>query len=551
MAACVVVLVKSPSARGEETGPWEGLGSDDEIEVVRTLVEISRAGARAVDAEARIVKLMEDSARGKRLSRWCLSALVRVGVPAERHLKRYMVAVRWCRRIRAVGGVARMTMGDPAPPAPELPESLEASSDEAWETCFDAVIDAMRSSTNSSHFPHRAAFHPTQFVLNYMARAAPRRIFAPKLLAITSDKKEKLEVRAMAARVLSWNDREPETIEAMSRLLREKDSVKLRKVAVDGLLYISHLARLGRDPSIDKHLALALDDPAPTVRLRAAAAFAATGESDPRAVATLVKFVTDEDTEKKNRRSALGALAATRSPKFVPIALKIIKESADYSVRSCAVDELGDLGGYLAKSEDVEAFKKTATQVVPTLQEVFRTHSRLSLGKKHNQFLVRRSAIALGYFARHCNTEEVVRELRELLERTKVDSIQESIVAALGNIGPASTEAVPLIVSWAEPLLRAHYRKSEAAARALGKIGTGGEKVEDLLVRMLTQGGRAYHLAEEAATALGVVARDTPQVMGALRKAAEKPSDMLQKKAREAMERIGARSGQPPVEDEF
>jgi HEAT repeat protein len=125
--------------------------------------------------------------------------------------------------------------------------------------------------------------------------------------------------------------------------------------------------------------------------------------------------------------------------------------------------------------------------------------------------------------------------------------VRASAAFALGKIGPDANAALPALTAALRQDKDASVR--DAAALAVGRIVKRGQAPADLVNALcdLLAKDADVKVKRSAAVALGQCASDTPQVRGALEKAAADPSKGLKQNAAWALGELCEKAKNPPV----
>jgi HEAT repeat protein len=344
----------------------------------------------------------------------------------------------------------------------------------------------------------------------------------PALLrAIKDDKRPR--VRAGAARTLGLLHDELETVpaELLAALKDSHETVRLEAVRALG----SFVARApvsthqpdaparvqvpdapAREPAVpslarrDGVAALldALKDDSMPVRRQAALALASAGPEADRAVPALREALQTGDRElRQNVLRALGALCR-RDKTVLPVLLAALRNKDVPDCRSAAAHAVGAMG-------------VNATTAVPALVALLQ--ARADQKGEADQLLCKAVIQALGELGKF--NEEAVRGLTALLadDKSEWEALQEPVLQALAQVGPAARSAVPALVK----VLRDQPGSVETTmAQALANIGSAA--VPELVEELRQGAPRSRLRALACLEAMGRPARTAlPGLVGLLR----------------------------------
>ena len=501
----------------------ESLASDDLLEVTGTLVKLAGAGPAVREAEAAVAGLLEESRRGRLLSRWCYYALTRVSENPETHLDQYMKVVEWRPRPKGLGPNEMIVdHGGGAREEPLLPEHLQAASDVAWTTCIRAVFERWRATRNAMRHGH------AEYILDVLR--APPRVMAPVMVEVLENVRAPVEERRLAAKLIGlygWRGKLA-LADTLTRFMKDP-TPRVRAACADALghvyrdncpsLPVPHPA----PGSVVAAMVEALDDHDKTVRVAVLNGLYWMGRSAVHAEGDLIA-----------RREALpgGGFLMALSGLAGPRAGEILLDALRKGPSSAAVSGLKHLAFVLRQRRRDPELAALAAQAVP-----------LMVGHLRNGRLLRVAPQCLAAF--RSDAREAVPVLHDLMKNSPDAWVRGRSMFALGLIGPASSVAVP-------DILRCMSIGSRSTrfgiVLALGRIARGGRDVEEALLELSRS--EHGHIRREAATSLGVVAKESEAVMGALERLLDDEDKDVREEAAKAVEAIRARAGGvQPTED--
>jgi len=511
------------------------LASDDLHEVIKTLHALAKAGPAAREAEQAVAALLTVSARGKHLSRWAYYALTKISEHPEQYTDRYSSAAAWVYEVVVeVGDEA--VIGGPLPPEvfpPNIPEDLRAASRRAWATGIKAVIEALLRALEEGD---RRDAQLAERALQEMG--APPDVIVPRLAEVL-DQQTLGRVRWTAAHLIGECGA---TTEDMKPLLSWVDDP-------DPGVRASVLWSLGRIVSNDIHrrhdkipgdansalaagaLVEALSDPEPEVRRSAAGGLRQMGHRGLPAADALVAALRNDPTQ-----GSMAALAGIAQ----------------------------DLG-----FSDAEGLAEVGRKAVPAIVSILRAGLERNRGRQ----LAKWAAYHLGSF--RGAAAPAIPHLRRILRDPAADGgFKAMVIQTLGSIGPAAADAVSDILvvleRWqakkAEFLRKLPRPRSKGmdkhrlvdfrqvhggigrmAALSLKRIAKAGDRVEKALLSLLAE--EDPWARQQAVEALGVVARESKEVLGALERLRHDENEDVRAESAKAIDAIHARATDADADD--
>jgi HEAT repeat protein len=490
--------VKPPSLRLPPR--WRRqLVSDDPLEVIRMLCMLAGRGDSGREAEEAIAGLLTETARGKVLSRWCYYALTKISANPQQYLDGYVAAAAGLRMNVVPPGQEGVLAGPGLKTAdePELPEGLRKTSHVAWVTGVEAVIRLLHDD--------RRWYNATDCL---GGMDAPGDVLVPRLATALLDSKIPAHIRQRASMTIGEYGYSTVAEKALLKGLGHEDADTRGSCArVLGRLCGPYLGRTE-----------AVTHPHPEV-----------------VVAALTEVLKDpEAAARKGAAYGLG-WARRNDKKAVDLLLKLIKSDPDPVTRRTATIAVGQIACELhekANAANPEQIIELARAVVPVLVEVLRGEPQ-----GDQRFLIHRAAKSLSYFGEAASEgiPELHRLLRSATGNPRDQQLRAVLISSLGRIGPASDRAIPEIVA------SSRYECCRySVAFALGRIGRGGEDVENVLLD-LTQ-AEDHWIRREAAKSLGLVARESEQIIKALERLRHDKDDYVREEAAKALFAIHARA---------
>lgn len=169
------------------------LKSPDETKQIRTLWAIAQAGKASRATEADIVPLMTKSWEGRRLSKWCAHALIKLGVPIAKFRDSYVAAAKWS----APTPEYKARQGKDAEwkanfDGPNLPDDLKAAVPVVWTSALDVAFFGHGEDRKLDEYRHA-----------FLAMKAPRELIGARLKNILTDAKNTANQRRSAAQTIS------------------------------------------------------------------------------------------------------------------------------------------------------------------------------------------------------------------------------------------------------------------------------------------------------------------------------------------------------------
>ncbi len=472
------------------------LNSKDEIAQIRALLALAEEGAGARRQEVRIAVLMTESAKGKRLSRWCYFALEAVSDDPGKYLKRYMEVARWQPRSGLRPNEIAVRHGPP-PKEPALPADLQAASNRAWKVCVRAVLSRWRGEKDRrARGRLRRFLHWTE---------APPGVVLPLMTGLLGQADASVEEKCAAAELAARHGfRAKVEIKELYEFLGSKDA-RLRAAGATALstLYYDNCPSLppphpAPGKAIDA-LARATGDADVSVRSAAAYGLHWMGYQARSAVPVLVARLGKEPIAAQ-RRALLSALSFIGGLEDAgPVIIRAVKEDPDAVTRRSAARALGWLASHLQGRKQDKEWAALAKDAVPLLIKQFKDDPKMGWNLP----------AILAEFDQHA--APAVPFLHERLRKSSNVSVKGRCVFALGRIGPAARAAVPDILK-----CMAFREIRFGVSFVLGRIGVGGKDVEGALLELVKSHDR--HTRREAAESLGKVAEESAKVTAALKK---------------------------------
>lgn len=313
------------------------LASADEIVRVRALWGVAQAGKASGCTEADVLPLLTKTWEGRRLSKWALHALVKLGAPASKHFDTYIAAATWTEK--RPSEVDARKKSEPEWRAklegPTLPEELNAALPTVWGTAVDAVF--------AGYVEDKVLDKYRNYILDMKA---PRELVAPRLAAIFSDTKKPLSQRRSAGYTLQMLRRCEGVTDAAIAVMSDPDE-NLRQQAVSVLASLAmdvdsygDIIWVYKHPDRDKALAAFFKtmktDPSPRVRRSATQALRSMGTDATPAWPQIIETI---KTEKGVRASLLYVLAALQADVGIPVFIEYLNDP-DPEVQGSALDSL-------------------------------------------------------------------------------------------------------------------------------------------------------------------------------------------------------------------
>lgn len=336
------------------------LTSADEIVRVRALWGIAQAGKASGCTEADLLPLLTKTWEGRRISKWCLHALVKLGAPASKHFDAYIAAATWTEK-RPVEVDARRK-SEPEWRAklegPTLPDELKAALPTVWGTAVDSVF--------AGYVEDKVLDKYRNYILDIRA---PRELVVPRLVAIFTDVKKTSNQRRSAGYTLQLMRRCEGVTDAAISVMSDPDE-RLRQQAVSVLAWLTMEADSYGDiiwvykhPDRDKALAALFKtmktDPSPSVRRGATQALRSMGTEATPAWPQIIETI---KTEKAVRASLLYVLAALQADGCIPVFIEYLNDP-DPEVQGSALDSLEAMARHIK-------YQKKALKIDHALPEI-------------------------------------------------------------------------------------------------------------------------------------------------------------------------------------
>jgi hypothetical protein len=198
---------------------------DDEITTIRSLWAAAQAGKTSKLKEADVVALMTPSWRGRRLSPWCYHALIKMGVPADKHYELFTktAAHKEPRKVDGKDVPAKDWLASAAGPA--LPDDLQKPFLTAWTTALDIIVTKFEAATP------RAADNFSRLLAKMLP---PKELLIPRFAKIMSDTKKPIDHRNIAVWTLAYQGAYEGSIDPLIPLLNDP-SPRIRGSAISAL----------------------------------------------------------------------------------------------------------------------------------------------------------------------------------------------------------------------------------------------------------------------------------------------------------------------------
>jgi HEAT repeat protein len=527
----VALLALSGSGRPAEAVKAEGLDSKSETGQIRAMLAIARKGTATQEQVKKIVALMSESAKGKRLSRWCYYALLSVGSAGDERLKRYMRTADWTSREGLARNEVRVRHGPP-PKEPALPADLLEDSNRAWKACIQAVFDSWRNA-DAKDYRTRSSCR-----WHLIRTAAPSRLVLSLMTGALKGNASSTAVKCAAAEVAAVHGFRIKTdVKELYGLLEDKDA-KLRAGGARALsrLYYDNCPSLPpRHPVPRKALdalVKATGDADLSVRCEATYGIRWLGYQARPAVPALIARFEKEDTE-RHRYALLSALSFIGGREDAgTVILKTIKSHPSVETRRAAAVAVGWLASHLKQRKQDADYAALAREAVPLLIAQFRNDAKMAW----------RLPVALSRFDEHA--APAVAFLHQRMKTTTNKTAKDRCLFALGRIGPAAKAAVPDVLK-----CMAFHKMRFLVSIVLGRIGVGGKDVEKALLELLKS--RENHIRREAAESMGRVAEESAEVIAALEALSKDKDPDVREQARKAIATIRDRARARKQPEEF
>jgi hypothetical protein len=220
----VVALVFFSSCLCAGESKPANLKTNDEIATIRMLWTIAQSGKAGASRENDIAALMTQSWEGRRLSKWCLHALVKIGVDPAKHMKTFREAAIWMDKLPPEAERKKM---EPEwrkyLDGPELPADLQAALPEVWKTVASVLLEGYEKYDQKTFWAYRDCIQR----MNIAAE-----LVVPKVGEIIADTKRERDHRMHSVDTLGGSFHCVESVDPLIKGLADPDkSVRYRCAA--------------------------------------------------------------------------------------------------------------------------------------------------------------------------------------------------------------------------------------------------------------------------------------------------------------------------------
>lgn len=196
--------------------------ADEEIAAIRMLWSVAEQGKASTVKEADIVSLMTKTWQGRRLAPWCYHALVKIGVPPEKHYETFLsVSRHWQKQPEGMSD-AVYAKGKAGPP---LPDDLKPAFTTVWTTAMDIICNKFANADEQTVDNYRGSIRELD---------APKEITVPRVCAILVDPKRTTSQRNVSTMVLRSIGPNEAAIDPLIKAIKDPIA-KVRGNAVNAL----------------------------------------------------------------------------------------------------------------------------------------------------------------------------------------------------------------------------------------------------------------------------------------------------------------------------
>lgn len=298
------------------------LKSPDETTQIRTLWAIAQAGKASRATEADIVPLMAKSWEGRRLSKWCAHALIKLGIPIAKFRDSYVAAARWS----APTPEYKARQGKDAEwkanfDGPNLPEDLKAALPVVWNSALDVTFFGHGEDRTLDEYRHF-----------FLALKAPSELIGPRLKDVLTNVKNTANHRRSAALTIGQSRCKHGVTDALilgltdnNVMLRQQCADALGDIATNSDVFDSQTYEVSH-PELQKAIAALIKaiqtDKDRNVRLRACYGLVILAMEDRSLVPKLVEFAKVEEL----RQGVVRNLPRARLTETIPFLLELAND---------------------------------------------------------------------------------------------------------------------------------------------------------------------------------------------------------------------------------